>query len=105
MKKFKYVKMKDVEQAMLDTFNKPGLPYDPSSYFAHLSELLNDMPTVKMDEGAFDGSVDLNRKRYEELISESTQLAILEKAYKGMKSYDFDNFVKVFFGEKEDGEC
>nr|DAO83690.1 MAG TPA: hypothetical protein [Caudoviricetes sp.] len=102
MKKFEYVKMKDVTQAMTDTFNEAGLPYDPSHYFAHLSKLLDDMPTVKMEEGAFDGTVELNKKRYEELVSESTQLAILEKAYKGMKSYEFDNFVKVLFEEKEE---
>ena len=102
MKKFEYVKMKDVTQAMTDTFNEAGLPYDPSHYFAHLSKLLDDMPTVKMEEGAFDGTVELNKKRYEELISESTQLSMLEKAYKDLKSYEFENLVKVFFGEKEE---
>ena len=102
MKKFEYVKMKDVMQAMIDTFNDVNIPHDPSHLFSNLSKLINGMPKIEMDEGAFDGTVDLNRKRYEELISESTQLEILEKAYKGMKSYDFDNFVKVFFGAKEE---
>ena len=46
--------------------------------------------------------VALEKDQYEELISRSTQLSIIEKAYKGLKSYDFDNFVKVLFGEKEE---
>lgn len=42
---------------------------------------------------------------YEELVSRSTELSIIEKAYKGMKSYQFEEFLKSLFGAKEDGEC
>lgn len=45
--------------------------------------------------------VSLEKDQYEELISRSAQLAIIEKAYKGMESYRFDEFMKVLFGEKE----
>ena len=46
--------------------------------------------------------IPLDADRYEELISESTQLSMLEKAYKDLKIYEFENLVKVFFGEKEE---
>ena len=41
--------------------------------------------------------VPLEKDQYEELISRSTQLEIIEKAYKGMESYRFDEFMKVLF--------
>mgnify|MGYP004600972921 CR=1 FL=1 len=44
----------------------------------------------------------LDTDRYENLISRSTKLSMLEKAYKDLKSYEFENLVKVFFGEKEE---
>ena len=44
----------------------------------------------------------LDIDRYEELISRSTQLAMIEKAYKDLKSYEFDSLVKVLFGAKEE---
>lgn len=47
----------------------------------------------------------LDADRYEELVSRSTELSIIEKAYKGMKSYQFEEFLKSLFGAKEDGEC
>lgn len=49
--------------------------------------------------------IPLDVDRYEELISRSTELFIIEKAYKGMKSYQFEEFLKSLFGAKEDGEC
>lgn len=47
----------------------------------------------------------LGTDQYEELVSRSTQLSIIEKAYMGMKSYQFEEFLKALFGAKEDGEC
>lgn len=49
--------------------------------------------------------VHLYADRYEELVSRSTELSIIEKAYMGMKSYQFEEFLKSLFGAKEDGEC
>ena len=38
--------------------------------------------------------------QYEELVSRSTQLAMIEKAYKELaSSYKFDDFVNVLLGE------
>lgn len=37
----------------------------------------------------------------EELVSRSTQLAMIEKAYKELKSYKFDNFMGVLLGEPD----
>ena len=45
--------------------------------------------------------VALEKDQYEDLISKSTQLVIIEKAFKRMESYRFDEFLKVLFGEKE----
>lgn len=47
----------------------------------------------------------LSADRYEEMVSRSTEFFIIEKAYKGMKSYQFEEFLKSLFGAKEDGEC
>ena len=47
----------------------------------------------------------LDADQYEELVSRSTQLAILEKAYRELKSYELDAILKMIFGAKEDGEC
>lgn len=47
----------------------------------------------------------LSAGRYAELVSRSTVLSIIEKAYKGMKSYQFEEFLKSLFGAKDDGEC
>lgn len=44
--------------------------------------------------------VALEKDQYETLISRSTQLAIIEKAYRRLKSYDFDSFMKVLFDEE-----
>lgn len=46
----------------------------------------------------------LDTDQYEELISRSTQLSIIKKAYMGMKSYQFEELLKVLFGTKEDDE-
>ena len=46
--------------------------------------------------------VALEKDQYEELISRSTRLSMIEKAYKDLKIYEFENLVKVFFGEKEE---
>ena len=42
----------------------------------------------------------LDADRYEELVSRSTQLFMIEKAYVELKSYQFDDFVKILFGAK-----
>lgn len=47
----------------------------------------------------------LSAERYEELVSKSTELSIIEKAYMGMKSYQFEEFLKLLFGAKEDEKC
>lgn len=47
----------------------------------------------------------LDADRYEELVSRSTEFSIIEKAYMGMKSYQFEEFLKSLFGTKEDEKC
>ena len=44
----------------------------------------------------------LDADQYEELVSKSTQLAMLERAYKELKSYEIDVILKTIFGEKEE---
>ena len=44
----------------------------------------------------------LSADRYEELVSRSTKLAMLESAYKKLKSYENDIILKAIFGEKEE---
>ena len=46
----------------------------------------------------------LEKDQYEELISRSTQLEIIEKAYKRMESYRFDEFMKVLFNVNVEGK-
>ena len=42
----------------------------------------------------------LDADRYEDLVSRSTHLFMLEKAYEELTSYRFDDFVKALFGEQ-----
>lgn len=44
----------------------------------------------------------LDADQYEGLVSRSTQLAMLERAYKELKSYEIDTILKTIFGEKEE---
>jgi hypothetical protein len=48
--------------------------------------------------------VSLEKDQYEELISRRTQLEIIEKAYKGMELYRFDEFMKVLFNVNVEGK-
>lgn len=43
----------------------------------------------------------LDVDQYEELVSRSTQLAMIEKAYKKLTSYKFNDFIEVLLGEPE----
>ena len=44
----------------------------------------------------------LDAVQYKEMVERSMQLAMLERAYKDLKSYEFDSLVKVLFGAKEE---
>lgn len=48
--------------------------------------------------------VPLEKDQYEELIARSTQLAIIEKAYKRMESYRFDEFMNALFNVNVEGK-
>lgn len=44
----------------------------------------------------------LDADQYKELLSRSTKLEMLERAYKELKSYEIDAILKTIFGEKEE---
>lgn len=44
----------------------------------------------------------LDADQYKELVSRSTKLEMLERAYKDLKSYDVDAILKTIFGKKEE---
>lgn len=44
----------------------------------------------------------LDAYQYKELVSRSTKLEMLERAYKELKSYEVDAILKTIFGEKEE---
>ena len=47
----------------------------------------------------------LDAVQYKEMVSRSTKLEMLERAYKELKSYEIDAILKTIFWEKEDGKC
>ena len=47
----------------------------------------------------------LDIDQYEDLLSRSTQLAMLERAYKELKSYEVDVILRTLFGKKEEEAC
>ena len=44
----------------------------------------------------------LDAVQYKEMVERSMQLAMLERAYKELKSYEIDTILKTIFGEKEE---
>ena len=44
----------------------------------------------------------LDAVQYKEMVERSMQLAMLERAYKELKSYEIDVILKTIFGEKEE---
>ena len=44
----------------------------------------------------------LDAYQYKELVSRSTKLEMLERAYKELKSYEIDAILKTIFGGKEE---
>lgn len=43
----------------------------------------------------------LDAVQYKEMVERSMQLAMLERAYKELKSYEIDVILKTIFGDKE----
>ena len=44
----------------------------------------------------------LDAVQYKKMVERSMQLAMLERAYKELKSYEIDVILKTIFGEKEE---
>lgn len=51
--------------------------------------------------------IGISTERYEELVSSREQMKFLEKAYRELQSYRFDDILLLVFGpkEKEDEKC